>query len=85
MVTVLTGDPPTRIDEPPRIYSHVGPGGVLVEWHSQFVLADATDTTKKHELSKHQEHSLRIILIQGTNHKFTAWRKKLKKNYGLIG
>jgi hypothetical protein len=49
-----------RIDEPSYIYSHVEPGGPLVEWQSQIVLADATDTTKKHELRKHQEHSIRI-------------------------
>jgi len=60
--------PTNRIDEPSHIYSHVEIGGRLVEWQSQIVLADATDTTTKHELSKHQERSLRINFIQGTNH-----------------
>jgi len=35
---------------------------------SRSVIGDATDTTKEHELSKHQEHSLRINFIQGTSH-----------------
>lgn len=72
MLSVVTGDPPSphRMDEPPHvyIYSYVESWGPSVEWQLQFVVAVATVTTKKHELSKHQELSLRINFIQGTNH-----------------
>jgi hypothetical protein len=60
--------PPTQNEEPSHIYWHVEPSGPLVDGQSQFVLVDATDTSKKHELSRHQEHSLRTNFIQGTNH-----------------